>query len=136
MARVTVVGVSGFLGRSAVEALRKVSGVEVTVRSRRSSPPLDLTQPDSWSAALEGAEWVVDLSDSNAVPPDAFVAWCLERGLNVLEPTSDSLRRSAAEVRGSRVSSMAVKKNAAAGRVPLGASVDEAGWREGLAQAP
>lgn len=91
MARVTVVGGSGFLGQRAVAALRKVSGLEVTVRSRRSTPPLDLTQPDSWAAALEGAEWVVDLSDSSTVPPDAFIAWCLERGLDVLEPSSDSV---------------------------------------------
>ena len=49
---------------------------------------LDVTRPETWSA-LDGADVVVDLGDATRVPPDELIAWCLSRGLTVLEATSD-----------------------------------------------
>lgn len=88
MARIVVLGGSGFLGSRVVQALR-AAGLEVMVASRRSEVRVDVTQPSTFSA-LGPFELVVDLSDTVTNPPDALVAWCLEQGKCVLSATSDA----------------------------------------------
>jgi hypothetical protein len=86
---VSVVGGTGHLGRRAVAALQRLPGVEVRALSRRGPWRLDLTREETWGV-LEGSALVVDLSDATTTPPDAWVGWCLARGLTVLEATSDA----------------------------------------------
>lgn len=89
MRQVNVIGGTGFLGRLAVSALSRLPDVEVRAMGRRGPHVLDVTRPDSWSS-VDGARLVVDLSDSTRVPPDDFIASCLERGISVLEASSDA----------------------------------------------
>jgi hypothetical protein len=88
MARIVVLGGSGFLGSRVVAGLRK-AGADVSVASRRSQVQVDVTKPESY-AALEPFEVVVDLSDTVSNPPDALITWCLERGKCVIEATSEA----------------------------------------------
>lgn len=88
MARIVVLGGSGFLGSRVVTGLRK-AGADVTVASRRSEVKVDATKPETF-AALEPFDVVVDLSDTVTNAPDAVVAWCLERGKCVIEGTSEA----------------------------------------------
>ncbi len=90
MARIVVLGGSGFLGSRVVTGLRK-AGADVAVASRRSEVKVDVTRPDTF-AALEPFDVVVDLSDTVSNPPDRLIAWCLERGKCVIEATSEALR--------------------------------------------
>jgi short subunit dehydrogenase-like uncharacterized protein len=88
MARIAVLGGSGFLGSRVVKALRK-AGADVSVASRRSEVAIDVTKPESWEA-LAPFDVVVDLSDTVSTPPDALIAWLLARGKCVIEGTSDA----------------------------------------------
>lgn len=88
MARIAVLGGSGFLGSRVVQALRR-AGADVAVASRRSEVAVDVTKPETWTA-LEPFEVVIDLSDTVSTPPDALIAWLLERGKTVIEATSDA----------------------------------------------
>lgn len=88
MARIAVLGGSGFLGSRVVAALKKAKA-DVSVASRRSAVSVDVTRPESWRA-LEPFDLVVDLSDTVTTPPDALIAWLLERGKCVIEATSDA----------------------------------------------
>jgi short subunit dehydrogenase-like uncharacterized protein len=88
MARIVVLGGSGFLGSRVVAALKK-AGADVSVASRRSEVQVDVTKPESF-AALDRFDVVVDLSDTVSNPPDALIAWCLERGKCVIEATSEA----------------------------------------------
>jgi hypothetical protein len=88
MARIVVLGGSGFLGARVVEGLRRAKA-DVSVASRRSPVAVDVTKPETW-AALDPFDLVVDLSDTVSHPPDALIAWCLERGKTVIEATSDA----------------------------------------------
>jgi short subunit dehydrogenase-like uncharacterized protein len=88
MARIVVLGGSGFLGSRVVAGLKK-AGADVSVASRRSAVKVDATKPDTFSA-LDPFEVVVDLSDTVSNPPDALIAWCLERGKCVIEATSEA----------------------------------------------
>lgn len=88
MARIVVLGGSGFLGSRVVEGLRRAKA-DVSVASRRSQVSVDVTKPETFSA-LEPFDVVVDLSDTVSHPPDALIAWCLDRGKTVIEATSDA----------------------------------------------
>ena len=88
MARIVVLGGSGFLGSRVVAGLRK-AGADVAVASRRSEVQVDVTKPETF-AALAPFDVVVDLSDTVSNPPDALIAWCLERGKCVIEATSEA----------------------------------------------
>lgn len=88
MARIVVLGGSGFLGSRVVTGLRK-AGADVTVASRRSEVAVDVTRPETFSA-LTPFDVVVDLSDTVTNAPDAVIAWCLERGKCVIEATSEA----------------------------------------------
>jgi short subunit dehydrogenase-like uncharacterized protein len=87
--RIVVVGGSGYLGRLAVRALRS-AGVEVAIAGRRGPVVVDLARPETF-AALEGFDVVVDTSSSHAAAPDALARHCLDRGLVLLEASSDRL---------------------------------------------
>lgn len=89
MTKVTVLGGTGFLGQRTVAALRTVAGLEVEVASRRGPRRVDVTRPETF-AALEGSRLVIDLTDATSVRPDEVIAWCLDRGLTVIEATSDA----------------------------------------------
>ncbi len=88
MTRLVVLGGSGFLGARVVEGLRR-AGLDAAVASRRAKVAVDVTAPKTFSA-LEPFAVVVDLTDTVSHPPDALVAWCLERGKTVLEATSEA----------------------------------------------
>ena len=88
MARIVVLGGSGFLGSRVVAGLRK-AGADVAVASRRSEVQVDVTKPQTF-AALAPFDVVVDLCDTVSNPPDALIAWCLERGKCVIEATSEA----------------------------------------------
>lgn len=104
MARIVVLGGSGFLGSRVVEGLRKAQA-DVSVASRKSAVSVDATKPETFSA-LEPFDVVVDLSDTVSNPPDVLIAWCLERGKTVIEATSEApcverlMKRHAAESKG------------------------------------
>ncbi|GMU59069.1 MAG: hypothetical protein AMXMBFR34_08320 [Myxococcaceae bacterium] len=87
--RVVVLGGTGFLGAKVVRALTAADGLEVVAASRRGPVPLDVTRPETWSV-LDRAQVVVDLTDATSTPPDGVVGWCLEKGLTVIEATSDA----------------------------------------------
>ncbi|NUO50558.1 MAG: hypothetical protein HOV80_17015 [Polyangiaceae bacterium] len=86
--RIIAIGGTGYLGSRAVEALRKVPGLEVVVASRRGETRIDLGDPSTFSV-LDGADLVVDLADATTTRPDAVARYCLEKGLRFLETTSD-----------------------------------------------
>lgn len=88
MARIVVLGGTGFLGSRVVEALRK-AGADVSVASRRSAVSVDVTRPETFGA-LAPFDVVIDLSDTVSHPPDAVIAWCLEQGKTVIEATSEA----------------------------------------------
>lgn len=88
MARIVVLGGSGFLGSRVVAGLRK-AGADVAVASRRSEVQVDVTRPETF-AALSPFDVVVDLSDTVTNAPDALIAWCLEQGKCVIEATSEA----------------------------------------------
>lgn len=89
-----MLGGSGFLGSRAARALRRAEGVDVLVAGRRARAGVDLVvdlgRPETFSA-LEGADVVVDASSSHAAAPDGLAAHCLERGLVMLEASSDRI---------------------------------------------
>lgn len=88
MARIVVIGGSGYLGSRVVTALRR-AGADVQVASRRGPVVVDSSRPETF-AALAPFEVVVDVTDTVTSPPDALVAWCLAQGKTVLEATSDA----------------------------------------------
>lgn len=91
--RIVVIGGRGFLGSRAVSALRGAPGVEVVVASRRAGAGelvVDLARPETF-AALDGADVVVDASNSHAASPDALAAHVLARGGVLLEASSDEV---------------------------------------------
>ncbi|MEW6432525.1 MAG: hypothetical protein AB1730_13565 [Myxococcota bacterium] len=87
--RVVVLGGTGYLGAKVVSALGALDGAEVVAASRRGPAPVDVARPGTF-AALERADVVVDLTDATSTPPDAVVGFCLEKGLTVIEATSDA----------------------------------------------
>lgn len=89
MKRVVVLGGSGFLGSRVVTALKTVAGLDVKVASRHAELVVDVTDPSTYPA-LEGAELVIDLTDATSHEPDRVLAWCLDRGMTVIEATSDA----------------------------------------------
>lgn len=88
MPKIVVVGGAGYLGSRAVRALRRAPEIEAVVAGRRGPLVVDLARPETFSA-LEGADVVVDVSSSHAVAPDALARFCLERGIVMLEASSD-----------------------------------------------
>ncbi|MEW5739432.1 MAG: hypothetical protein AB1938_10925 [Myxococcota bacterium] len=87
--RVVVLGGTGYLGSRVVRALSAVPGLEVVAASRRGPVPVDVTRPETYGV-LERSQLVVDLTDATSTPPDGVIHWCLERGLTVIEATSDA----------------------------------------------
>ncbi len=87
--RVAVIGGAGHLGSRAVESLKALADVEVTVASRRGPVRVDLGDPSTF-AALDGFDAIVDLADTTTTRPDALAAYCLEKGLLLIEATSDA----------------------------------------------
>lgn len=87
--RIAVVGGSGNLGGMAARALRR-AGVEVAIAGRRGPVVVDLARPETFGA-LDGFDVVVDVSSSHAAAPDALAQHCLDRGLVLLEASSDRL---------------------------------------------
>jgi len=78
MARIIVIGGTGFYGAVVVTHLARIADAKVVVASRR--PPanglcVDLDEPQSL-AALQGAEVVVNCSDAVHAPPDRAIAYC------------------------------------------------------------
>jgi hypothetical protein len=100
--RIVVIGGSGYLGSRAVEALRKLPGLDVVVASRRGEIKIDLGDPSTFGV-LDGADLVVDLADATSTPPDRAARYCLEKGLRFLETTSDQtvIDRMLRDLRGS-----------------------------------
>lgn len=88
MARIAVLGGSGFLGSRVVSALRR-AGLDVAAASRQSAVSVDATRPETF-AALAPFDVVVDLSDTVRHAPDAVIAWCLARDKTVIEATSEA----------------------------------------------
>lgn len=86
--KVVVIGGSGYLGSRCVAALRAL-GAEVTVASRRGEVRVDLGDPSTFEALL-GADVIVDLADATTCAPDELARFCLERGLVLVEGTSDA----------------------------------------------
>lgn len=86
--KVIVIGGRGYLGARAVEALRHIDEMSVTIASRRGPVRVDLADPSTFDALL-GFDVVVDLADTTTTRPDALAAFCLERGLVFVEATSD-----------------------------------------------
>lgn len=88
MARIVVVGGSGYLGARVVAALGR-AGLDVQVASRRGPVVVDSSRPETF-AALAPFDVLVDLTDTVTSPPDALIAWCLAQGKTVVEATSDA----------------------------------------------
>jgi hypothetical protein len=87
--RIVIIGGAGYLGARAVSALRARGGVDVLVAGRSGRDVIvDLTRPETF-AALDGADVVVNASTSHGAAPDALAAHCLQRGLVLLECSSD-----------------------------------------------
>ncbi len=89
MKRMTVLGGTGFLGSRTTTALQALAGVEVRTASRHGQLEVDVTRPETFSR-LDGTEVLIDLSNATAHAPDELIGWCLEKGITVLEGTSDS----------------------------------------------
>jgi hypothetical protein len=91
--RIVVIGGRGFLGSRAVSALRAQPGVEVIVAGRTASGAgsavVDLARPETF-AAVDGADVVVDVSNSHTTRPDALAAHVLAKGGVFLSCTSDT----------------------------------------------
>jgi hypothetical protein len=85
--KVVVIGGGGFLGSRAVSALQAL-GITVTVASRRGPVRVDLADAATFDN-LVGFDIVVDVADTTTTPPDALAAFCLERGLVLVETSSD-----------------------------------------------
>lgn len=88
MARIAVLGGSGFLGSKVLTALKR-AGLDAVSASRRSEVKVDVTRPQTFDA-LAPFELVIDLSDTVSAPPDALIAACLARGQTVIECTSEA----------------------------------------------
>jgi hypothetical protein len=86
--RVVVIGGRGFLGSRAVRALR-AARVETIVAGRKGDVVVDLDRPETF-AALDGADVIVDCSNSHAASPLALAAHVLEHGGVLLSATSDA----------------------------------------------
>jgi len=84
---IVIVGGAGFLGARAVTALQR-AGANVAVAGRSGPVIVDLARPETFSA-IDGAAVVVNASSSHSAPPDALAAYCLERGIVMLECSSD-----------------------------------------------
>ncbi|NNF28193.1 MAG: hypothetical protein HKN73_13295 [Gemmatimonadetes bacterium] len=97
--RVLVIGGTGFLGRRTVQALAKVPRASVSVGYWRrppdsapddqgSGPPssvrIDLNDPSTFSV-MSDFDWVVNVSDTLAAPPEQIVDYALDRGIRFLE---------------------------------------------------
>lgn len=97
--RVLVIGGGGFLGRRTVEAATKLPGARVTVGHRSRSPDLawtdrlgaevssvrvDLEDPSTFSE-MTRHDWVVNVSDTLAAPPEQAVDYALDRGVRFVE---------------------------------------------------
>ncbi|MCA2979980.1 MAG: hypothetical protein INH41_08885 [Myxococcaceae bacterium] len=111
-----MLGGTGFLGAKTVAALRQLPQARVEVASRRGPLVVDVTRSETFRAlALARADVIVDLTDGPRSRPDALAAFCLERGLTLLEATSDAetVRRLVTAHRGSP----------GPGRVVLGAGI-------------
>ncbi len=88
MARIVVVGGSGYLGSRVAAALGRAA-LDVQSASRRGPVVVDSARPESFTA-LAPFDVVVDLTDTVTSPPDALIAWCLAEGKTVVEATSDA----------------------------------------------
>jgi len=88
MHKIVIVGGNGFLGSRCVRALANAPGIAVQVAGRRGPLVIDLTNPATF-AALDGANVVVNVSSSHTAAPDALARFCLERGITMLEASSD-----------------------------------------------
>ncbi len=89
MLLVRVLGGTGYLGRRTVAALGRVPGIEVQAASRRAPVSVDATRPETF-ARLDDSAVVVDVSDATTTPPDELIERCLQRGVTVVETTSDA----------------------------------------------
>lgn len=87
--RVLVVGGKGFLGSRTVAALERVSGVAVTIASRRSETCVDLSDPATFSA-VDGFDVVVNCADTIGAPPDAAIRHVVGAGGVFVESTADA----------------------------------------------
>lgn len=86
--KVVVIGGTGFLGSRTAAALRRLPECEVSVASRRGPIRVDLGDPSTFESLI-GFDVVVDVADTTTSAPDALAAFCLERGLVLVEASSD-----------------------------------------------
>lgn len=77
------------MGSRIVTAVGRVPSARVESASRSGSVRVDVTRPETFSA-LDDSDLVIDVSDATRTPPDELVAHCLDRGITVIETTSDS----------------------------------------------
>jgi NAD(P)-dependent dehydrogenase (short-subunit alcohol dehydrogenase family) len=130
--RVVVLGGRGHLGRRAAQALERLGAIGaigamgalgalgaeqlvVEIASRSSPLRVDLDDPASFEA-LVGADVVLDLADTTTSAPDALARFCLERGVVLLEGSSDP-----ATVR--RLAALAAEHAGSRGALVLGAGI-------------
>ncbi|MBL8678667.1 MAG: hypothetical protein JNK05_05855 [Myxococcales bacterium] len=89
MSTIRVLGGTGFLGSRIVTALGRLPGARVESASRHGAVRVDVTRKETF-AALDDSDLVIDVSDATRTPPDELIGHCLERGITVVETTSDS----------------------------------------------
>jgi uncharacterized protein YbjT (DUF2867 family) len=87
---ILVTGATGKVGRRLVEILR-ADGRDVRAVSRSTDIPLDLTDPSTWDAALDGVTAVYIVPPDHPFPADEFAAAAVKAGVRRL--VSQSGRR-------------------------------------------
>jgi hypothetical protein len=85
--KIAVIGGTGCVGGSTVEALRR-AGIDVAIASRRGPLVVDMTRPETFGA-LADYDIVVDAADATNSTPEALARWCLDEGRTFVEATSD-----------------------------------------------
>lgn len=91
--KVILIGGRGHLGSRAWRALTKLPDLELVRAGRHARDDgdlsLDITKLDTLTSLRE-ADLVVNASSSHTAAPDRLADYCLERGLTLLETSSDS----------------------------------------------
>lgn len=118
--KVVVLGGKGHLGQRALRALEHAAlarreGLGVEAASRSAPLRVDLDDPSTFEALL-GADVVLDLTDTTARCPARLARFCLERGIVLVEGSSDP-----ATMR--RLASLAEAHRDAPGALVLGAGI-------------
>jgi uncharacterized protein YbjT (DUF2867 family) len=85
---ILVTGGTGTIGRRVVAQLRD-QGVAVRPASRHTDPPLDWSDPESWEAALDGAERLYLLLPDYTELPEAFLPQAVAVGVRRVVLHSD-----------------------------------------------